>query len=54
MLLRETKIHKLIISFNVDPKEFHDTKWLTVDEAEKIVTDLPNRKALETIRKKYE
>ncbi len=41
-------------NFNVDPKEFHETRWLTIDEAEKIVTDLPNRKALETIRKKYE
>lgn len=39
--------------FNVDPREFHDTKWLTIDEAEKIVTDSPNRKALETIRNKY-
>ena len=40
--------------FNVDPKEFHDTKWLTIDEAEKIVTDQPNRKALEIIKKKYD
>lgn len=41
-------------NFNVDSKEFHDTKWLTIDEAEKIVTDAPNRKVLETIRKKYD
>lgn len=41
-------------NFNVDPKEFHDTKWLTIDEAEKIVTDSSNRKALEIIKKKYE
>jgi len=39
-------------NFNVDPKEFHETKWLTIDEAEKIVTDQPNRKALEIIKKK--
>lgn len=37
-------------NFNVDPKEFHETKWLTVDEAEKIVTDSPNRKALEFVK----
>ena len=41
-------------NFNVDPKEFHETRWLTIDEAEKIVTDVPNRKALETIKKQYE
>jgi 8-oxo-dGTP pyrophosphatase MutT (NUDIX family) len=41
-------------NFNVDPKEFHDTKWLTIDEAEKILTDRPNRKALEVIKRKYE
>ncbi|MFH1894468.1 MAG: NUDIX domain-containing protein [Patescibacteria group bacterium] len=38
-------------NFNVDPEEFHDTKWLTIDEAEKIVTDQPNRKALEIVKK---
>ena len=37
-------------NFNVDPKEFHETKWLTIDEAEKIVTDPPNRKALEFVK----
>ena len=40
--------------FNVDPKEFHETRWLTINEAEKIVTDALNRKALESIKKKYE
>jgi len=39
--------------FNVDPKEFHETRWLTINDAEKIVTDTSNRKALETIKKKY-
>ncbi len=38
------------VNFNVDPKEFHETKWLTIDEAEKIITDTPNRKALEFVR----
>lgn len=38
-------------NFNIDPEEFHDTKWMTIDEAEKIVTDLANRQALEAIKK---
>lgn len=37
------------VNFNVDLREFHDTKWLTIDEAEKIVTDPANRKALEVV-----
>lgn len=37
--------------FNIDPREFQDTKWLATDEAEKFVTDLPNKKALEIIKK---
>ncbi|MBI2482672.1 NUDIX domain-containing protein [Candidatus Uhrbacteria bacterium] len=41
-------------NFAVDPKEFHETRWLTINEAEQIVTDPPNRKALAVIRKKYE
>ena len=40
-------------NFNIDLKEFHDTKWLTIDEAEKIVTNQPNKKALEIIKKNY-
>jgi 8-oxo-dGTP pyrophosphatase MutT (NUDIX family) len=36
--------------FAVDPKEFHDTRWMTIDEAEEIITDPPNRKALEVLR----
>ena len=40
--------------FNLDSKEFHNTKWLTIDEAKKIVTNPQNIKALEKIRKKYE
>ncbi len=40
--------------FKINPREFHDTRWLTIDEAEKIVTDESNRKALKAIRKKYE
>ncbi|MDD4990072.1 MAG: NUDIX domain-containing protein [Candidatus Pacebacteria bacterium] len=33
-------------NFNVDPKEFHDTKWLTLKEAQKIVTAPTNITAL--------
>ncbi|NQV88608.1 MAG: NUDIX domain-containing protein [Parcubacteria group bacterium] len=36
-------------NFNVDPVEFHDAKWLTIEEARKIVTDQANLKALEII-----
>lgn len=39
-------------NFNVNPGEFYDTNWLTIDEAGKIVTDPPNRKALEIVKKK--
>ena len=38
-------------NFNIDPTEFHDTKWLTIDEARKIVTDKPNLEALEAVEK---
>jgi 8-oxo-dGTP pyrophosphatase MutT (NUDIX family) len=41
-------------NFNVDPKEFHEARWLAIGEAEKILTDRPNRMALEIIKKKYE
>ena len=33
-------------NFNVDPTEFHDTKWLTLEEARKIVTAPTNITAL--------
>ncbi len=36
--------------FNVDLKEFHDTKWVTIDKAEKIVTNIANQKALKVIK----
>ncbi|MBI2633409.1 MAG: NUDIX domain-containing protein [Parcubacteria group bacterium] len=42
------------VNFKVDTKEFYDAKWLTIDEAEKIVTDSPNRKALEIMKQKQE
>lgn len=38
-------------NFNIDPAEFHDVKWLTIDEARKIVTDKANVKALEIVEK---
>ncbi len=36
-------------NFNVDPQEFHSTKWMTLDEARKIVTDKANLKAFDVI-----
>ena len=32
--------------FNVDPKEFHTTKWTSIEEAKQVVTDPPNLEAL--------
>jgi len=40
-------------NFNIDPKEFHDTKWLTIDDAKKIVIDPANIRALEIINNQY-
>ncbi|MEI7452467.1 MAG: NUDIX domain-containing protein [Candidatus Falkowbacteria bacterium] len=37
--------------FNIDPREFLDTKWLTFAEAEEIVTDPANLQALAKIKK---
>jgi len=36
-------------NFNINPSEFHDSKWLTTKEAKKIVVDKPNLRALEII-----
>ena len=36
-------------NFSIDPKEFHDTKWLTISEAKNIVTDPANTKALDVL-----
>jgi 8-oxo-dGTP pyrophosphatase MutT (NUDIX family) len=36
--------------FNVDPKEFHNMKWLSVSEAEKLDTDEANLEALEILK----
>ena len=33
--------------FNVDPREFHDAKWLSTDEARELITDPPNLEALD-------
>lgn len=35
--------------FTIDPREFHETKWMSIKEAEKIVTEKANRKALEIL-----
>ena len=34
-------------NFDIDPKEFHDTRWVDIPDAKKIVTDSPNIKALD-------
>lgn len=39
--------------FNIDPREFHETKWMTINEAKKIVTDPPNFEALAAIEKLF-
>lgn len=38
-------------NFNIDPAEFYDTKWMTIEEARKIVTDPSNIKALDVVGK---
>lgn len=38
-------------NFKIDPAEFYDTKWMTIEEARKIVTDPSNIKALDVIEK---
>jgi len=40
-------------NFNVDPTEFHDTKWLTLEEARKIVTAPTNITALNFLENFY-
>jgi 8-oxo-dGTP pyrophosphatase MutT (NUDIX family) len=35
--------------FNIDPTEFHETKWLTIPEARNFVTDPPNVAALDAV-----
>jgi len=35
--------------FNVDPHEFHNTKWMVLEEAKKIITDKANLKAIGVI-----
>jgi 8-oxo-dGTP pyrophosphatase MutT (NUDIX family) len=32
--------------FHVDPREFYDTRWLSITDARKLVTDPPNLEAL--------
>ena len=38
---------------NIDFQEFHDAKWLTPEEAGKIVTDGPNLEALEKMKQLF-
>ncbi len=39
--------------FNIDPAEFLDAKWMTIEEARKIVTVPENLKALEAVERLY-
>lgn len=39
--------------FQIDPREFNETRWLTVAEARELVTDPPNLKALEKIEQNF-
>ncbi len=36
-------------NFNINPAEFHNAKWLTIEEARKIVIDKANAEALDII-----
>jgi hypothetical protein len=33
-------------NFNVDPHEFYNTKWMTLEEAKNMITDKANLKAV--------
>lgn len=33
--------------FNIDPREFHETRWTTIPEARELITDPPNIQALD-------
>ncbi len=39
--------------FNVDPKEFHTTRWMSIEEARQLVTDPPNLEALRKMEQLY-
>lgn len=39
--------------FNIDPREFHETRWMTVAEARRLVTDPPNIEALDKIEELF-
>lgn len=40
------RFHADTSEFSIDPREFHDTKWLSVEDARKLITDPPNLEAL--------
>src|SRR3989344_7239198 len=40
-------------NFEIDPSEFYDTKWMTLEEARKIIVDSTNLQALEAVARKY-
>jgi len=38
-------------NFNVDRTEFHETRWLTIDEAREVVSDPANVQALKVLER---
>jgi 8-oxo-dGTP pyrophosphatase MutT (NUDIX family) len=40
-------------NFNLNPEEFHETKWLTLSEAKNIITEHENLRAIEEISSMY-
>ncbi len=40
--------------FNVDSREFHDTKWLSLADTRKLVTDRPNLDALDKMEQLFQ
>lgn len=39
--------------FNVDPREFHQTKWVSIEEAKQVMTDPPNLEAMNEMEKLF-
>jgi 8-oxo-dGTP pyrophosphatase MutT (NUDIX family) len=38
-------------NFAVDPREFHTTRWLSIEDAKKVATNAPNIRAFEEVEK---
>lgn len=41
------------LEFNVDPREFHETRWLTVEETRQLVIDPSNLRALDKMEQLF-